>query len=186
MKASAGSLKKGNFIEHNGDIYQIQKIDHSHVGRGSANLKMKAKNVSAGNTLEFSFKPDNTVEQVQVDSIHLQYLYHDGTNMTFMNDQTYEQVEVPVETGGDIINYLKEGQKVFVAMHDDNALAIIPPSKVRLQVTEAEDAVKGNTAQGAKKQVTLETGATVMVPLFIKQGEMIAVNPESGEYVERA
>ncbi len=186
MKTGAGQLKKGNFIEHANDIFQVVKIDHSHVGRGSANLKIKVKSVTAGNTLELSFKPDNTVEQVQVESIMMQYLYNDGTNITFMNDQTYEQVEVPVATAGDLANYLTEGQKMYVAMHNGEGLAIIPPSKVRLKVVEAEDAVKGNTAQGAKKPVTLESGATVMVPLFIKKGETIAVNPETGEYLERA
>ena len=186
MKTSAGQLKKGNFIEHANDIFQIVKIDHSHVGRGSANLKIKVKSVTVGNTLELGFKPDNTVEQVQVDSILMQYLYHDGTHMTFMNDQTYDQVEVPVAAAGKVLDYLSEGQKVYVALHDDKPLAIVPPSKVRLKVTEAEEAVKGNTAQGAKKSVTVETGATVMVPLFIKKGETIAINPENGEYVERA
>lgn len=186
MKTGAGQLKKGNFIKHANDIFQVVKISHSHVGRGSANLKIKVKSVTAGNTLELGFKPDNTVERVQVESILMQYLYNDGTNMTFMNDQTYEQVEIPVATAGKLVNYLSEGQQMYVALHDGKPLAVVPPSKVRLKVTEAEDAVKGNTAQGAKKPVTVESGATVNVPLFIKKGETIAINPETGEYVERA
>ncbi len=186
MKALTSSLKKGNFLSHSGDIWQIVRVDHSHVGRGSANYRIKIKSVTSGNTLEVTAKPDTTFEQVQVESTLMQYLYTDGKVYTFMNDQTYEQYEVPSEAVGDLGKYLKEGQTMYVAVHDEKPLAVIPPAKVRLVVSEAPDAVKGDTAQGAKKQVTLETGATVMVPLFIKQGETIAINPETGEYVERA
>lgn len=186
MKALTSSLKKGHFLSHTGGIWQIVKVEHSHVGRGSANYRIKIKSVTTGNTLEVTAKPDTIFDQVQVESILMQYLYNDGKMYTFMNDQTYEQFEVPSEAIGDLGKYLKEGQTLYVALHDDTPLAVVPPAKVRLQVKEAPDAVRGDTAQGAKKQVTLETGATVMVPLFIKQGEMIAVNPETGEYVERA
>ena len=186
MKTLASSLKKGNFIEHTGDIWQITKIEHSHVGRGSANYRFKIKSATSGNSLEVTAKPDNYFEMVQVESILMQYLYNDGQMYTFMNDQTYEQVEVTSEAVGDLGAYLKEGQTLFVIIHNEKAIAVVPPAKVRLKVAEAPDAVRGDTAQGAKKQVTLETGVTVMVPLFIKQGELIAVNPETGEYVERA
>jgi elongation factor P len=186
MKALASSLKKGYFISHAGGIWQISKTEHSHVGRGSANYRFKIKSVANGNSLEVTAKPDTLFEQVQVESILMQYLYNDGQNYTFMNDQTYEQVEVPAAAVGDLGQYLKEGQTMYIAIHNEQALAVVAPPKVRLQVTEAPAAVKGDTAQGAKKQVTLETGAKVMVPLFIKQGEVIAINPETGEYLERA
>jgi elongation factor P len=186
MKTLASSLKKSNFIDHAGDIWQVVKTEHTHMGRGSATYRFRIKSVTSGNTLEVTSKPDGLFEQVQVDSIMMQYLYNNGQTYTFMNDQTYEQFEVPSEAIGDLGAYLKEGQTMYVALHNDKAIAVVPPAKVRLKVTEAPDAVRGDTAQGAKKQVTLETGAKVMVPLFIKQGELIAVNPETGEYVERA
>lgn len=187
MKVLASSLKKGAFVDHAGDIWQVVKTEHTHMGRGSATYRFRIKSVTNSNTLEVTSKPDGLFEQVQVESTMMQYLYNDGQTYTFMNDQTYEQFEVAAESVGDIAKYLKEGQGMYVIIHNEKAIAVVPPAKVRLQVTEAPDAVKGDTASGgAKKQVTLETGATAMVPLFIKQGEMIAINPETGEYVERA
>lgn len=185
MKTSAGNLTKGSFVEHNNDIYQVQKIEHNFRGRGSANLKIKLKGVSGGNTLEQTYKPDNAVEQVQVESILMQYLFGDGDTVTFMNEQTFDQLEAPARMIEDFANYIKEGQKMYVILHDGRVLAIRPPQTVRLEVIQADEAVKGDTATGAKKSVTVETGADVLVPLFIKKGDTISINPETGEYLER-
>ena len=185
MKTTAGSLRKGDFIKNNDDITQIVKTEHNMRGRGSATLRFKVKSVANGNTVELTFKPDNMVEAVQVDSVQMAYLYGNAESLTFMNNQTYEQAEVPRAMVGDFVNYMKEGQLVYVIFHEGKAIAARAPTSVILGVTEAEDAVKGDTASSARKAVIVETGARVMVPLFIRKGERIVVNPESGEYVER-
>ena len=186
MKTTAGSLEKGEFVELNGDPFQITKIDHNFRGRGQANLKIKLKNVQSGNTVEKTYGPSNTVERIDVDAIEMQFLYKDNANLTFMNEQTYEQYEISTESVGDLGNYFKEGQAVYILVLDGKALSVRPPNTVRLEVIEAHDAVRGYTAAGAKKMVTLETGVKVNVPLFIKKGEVIVINPETGEYMERA
>ncbi len=185
MKTTAGATSKGDFIELNGHIFQIQNIEHNFRGRGSANLRLKLKNLSTGNTVEETFKPDNTLESVSVDAVEVHFLFKDNLNLTFMNPRTYEQFELNAQAVGNFINYLKEGQSIYAFMNNGTCLAIRPPNSVVLKVTEAEDAVKGNTASGARKIVTLETGAKVNVPLFIKKGESIVINPETGEYIER-
>lgn len=185
MKMNAGALKKGDFLNHNGAVYQIVKTEHNMRGRGSANLKFKIKSIANANTVEITCKPDNLLDQVEVESIQMQYLYGDMENCTFMNNQTYEQFDISKEMIGDFVNYMKEGQSIYVILHEGKAIAVRPPVSVTLLVTESENAVKGDTASNAKKYVTLETGAKVLVPLFIKKGENIVVNPESGEYVER-
>lgn len=186
MKVTASSLKKGDFVELNGSIFSVQKFEHNFHGRGSANIRIKVKNVATGGTTEQTYKPDNLVEQITVESILMQFLFAGNETLTFMNEQTYEQIEMDKELVGDFLPYLKEGQQMYVMFHNDKPLAVRPPQSVRLQVVEAEDAVKGDTATNAKKPVTLETGAIVYVPLFIKKGETITIDPETGAYIERA
>jgi len=186
MKVTASSLKKGDFVELNGGIYTVQKFEHNFHGRGSANIRIKVKNVASGGTTENTYKPDNLLEQIAVESTLMQYLFTNGSMLTFMNEQSYEQFEIDKELVGEFLPYLKEGQQMYILFHDGEALAVRPPQSVRLKVVEAEDAVKGDTATNAKKPVTLETGAVVYVPLFIKRGELITIDPETGAYIERA
>ncbi len=148
-------------------------------------MRTKLKNVVTGKNIDFTFKSNEFVESIEVSSIEMQYLYKDNENAYTM-DTAYEQHTIPLAVVGDIVNYLKEGETIFVYMYQDKPLTIRPPAAVRLKVIETEDAVKGDTVSGAKKPAVVETGATVMVPLFIKQGEMIVVNPETGTYSERA
>lgn len=186
MKVNAGDLNKNSFINHNGEIFRVLKMEHNYRGRGSASIKTRIRNVVTQNTLDITLKPDNKVEQIDVDSIQMQYAYPSGSAFAFMNEQTYEQIEVPEEVVGDFAKYMKEGEKVYVIMHEGKPLAIRPPASVRLEVTEAQDAAKGDTATNAKKPVIVETGAEVMVPIFIKKGEVIVINPETGDYIERS
>lgn len=186
MKVSASDLQKGNFVNHANDIWQVVKTEHNFHGRGSANFRFKFKSVKNQNTIEMTYKPDNAVDRIDVDSYQMQFLYKTGDSYTFMNEQTYEQVELASAIVGDFGPYMKEGQQVYIMLHDGTPLAIRPPASVRLIVTEAEDAVKGDTATNAKKSVKVESGATVNVPIFIKKGDVIVVNPETGEYIERS
>ena len=185
MKTSAGNIKKGDFTAFDSDIYQVIKIEHNFRGRGQANLKFKLKGLKTGNTIEKTYGPDNSVEWIDVDTVEVHYLYQNAGILTFMNNQTYEQYELKAEVIGDFAKYLKEGQSIYILLHDGQALSIRPPHTVKLKVIEAHDAVKGDTASGAKKIVKLETGVTISVPLFIKKGDIISVNPETGEYLER-
>jgi len=186
MKTYAGALKKGEFVNHQGAIWQITKTEFYSPGKGSALMHTKLKNVASGKTVDYPFKSSENVETVDVNSIEMQYMYKDEENLYFMNEQTYDQVSVPVAMAEGFVQYLKEGDKLYVFMHDDKALSVRAPLAVRLKITETEDAVKGDTVTNARKPAIVETGATVMVPLFVKAGEVVTINPETGEYVGRA
>ena len=148
-------------------------------------MKTRIKNVVSGKNIDFTFKSGESVETLDVSSIEMQYLYKDSENYYFMEERSYNQYHVPISVIGTIGQFFKEGNKYYVYVHNDIPLSVRPPMSVKLTVTSTEDAVKGDTVSGAKKPATVETGARVMVPLFVKQGEMIVVNPETGEYVER-
>jgi elongation factor P len=181
----ASSLKKGDFIMYQGDIWQVQKTEFYSPGKGSALMKTKIKNVVTAKNVDYTYKANESVEDVEVNSVEMQYLYKDAEYLYFMDERTYNQYQLRLDVVGDIANYLKEGTKHYVYLHNDLPISMKPPASVRLLVVETEDAAKGDTVSGAKKPAKLETGVTVMVPIFVKQGEMIAVNPETGEYSER-
>ncbi len=185
MEVNAGNLKKGDFIYHQGEIWQVQKAEFYSPGKGSALMKTKIKNLISGKNIDFTYKSNEKVEVVNVESIEMQYLYKDDANLYFIDERVYNQYAIPLKIVGEMANFLKEGSKVFVYLHEDKPLTIRPPMSVKLKVVEAEDAIKGDTVTGAKKPAKLETGAVVMVPLFIKVGETIIVNPETGEYTGR-
>jgi elongation factor P len=186
MQINAGNLKKGDFISYQNEIWQIQKADFYSPGKGSALMKLKAKNILSEKTIDLTFKSNENVEVIEVNSVEMQFLYKDNENLYFMDEKTFNQYSVPIKHVGNVSNFLKEGIKVYVYLHDDQALTIRPPMSVRLKVIKTEMAVKGDTVSGAKKPAQLETGITIMVPLFIKEGETVIVNPETGEYMERA
>lgn len=185
MRTNAGNLKKGEFVYHNGEIWQVQKADFYSPGKGSALMKARIKNLLSGKNIEYAYKSNEQVEVLDVSSIEMQYLYHDNENLYFMDERTYNQFSLPLNIVGDVYKYFKEGEKMYVYLHDDKPLTVRPPLSVKLKVTEAENADKGDTVSGAKKSVKVETGVIVMVPLFIKVGETITINPETGEYTGR-
>lgn len=185
MKTNAGNLKKGEFVHYQGDIWQVQKADFYSPGKGSALMKTRIKNLVTGKNIEYTYKSSEQVDVLQVDSIEMQYLYKDNENLYFMNERNYNQYSVPLNVVGSVSDFFKEGDKMFVYLHDEKPLTIRAPLSVRVKVVEAEDAAKGDTVSGAKKPVKVETGATVMVPIFVKVGETITVNPETAEYTGR-
>ena len=185
MKVNAGNLKKGDFITYQNEVWQVQKADFYSPGKGSALMKSKIKSIVSGKNIDYTFKSQEQVETLDVSSVEMQYLYADNENLYFMNERTFEQYQLPRTVVGTIVNYLKEGTKHFVYLYNDKPLIMRPPASVNLKVIAAEDAAKGDTVSGAKKPATLETGATVMIPLFVKVGEVISVNPETGEYTGR-
>jgi len=185
MRTHAGNLKKGEFIRHLDEIWQIQKADFYSPGKGSALMKARIKNIITSKNLEYAFKSNEEVDVLEVESIEMQYLYQDDEMLYFMNPRSYNQYTLKKSIVGEVAHFLKDGQVYFVYVYNDQPLTMRPPSSVRLKIIETETAVKGDTVSGAKKQAKVETGVTVLVPLFVKVGDVITINPETGEYGER-
>ncbi len=185
MRINAGNLKKGEFVFFQGEICQVQKADFYSPGKGSALMKARLKNLISAKNVEYAYKSNEQVDVLDVTSIEMQYLYKDNENLYFMDERTYNQSSLPISVVGDISKFFKDGEKMFVFMYNDKPLSVRPPSSVKLKIIEAEDAAKGDTVSGAKKPVKVETGAIVMVPIFVKIGETISLNPETGEYTGR-
>lgn len=185
-KTVATGLKKGSITEIESTLWQVMTAERNFRGRGSGSVKCKLKNLKTGATVVKNFRSDEVLPLIDTETLQLEYLYKDTDALHFMSPDTYEQYEIASEIVGDFAQYLKEGQLVHVVIYNGTPITMIPPKSVQLVVTEAEDAVKGDTSGTARKPAIMETGATVMVPLFIKKGETIVIHPETGEYVERA
>ena len=185
MRTNAGNLKKGDFIRYQNEIWQVQKADFYSPGKGSALMKTRIKNLLSVKNIDYTFKTGEEVETVEVESIELQYLYKDSQNLYFMDERSYQQFTVPKAVVGTATNFMLEGNKYFVYIHDDKPLSVRPPMSVKLKVIETEDAAKGDTVSGAKKPAKVESGVIIQVPLFVKVGDVVAINPETGTYTER-
>lgn len=185
MKTNAGSLKKGDFISYQSDIWQVQKADFYSPGKGSALMKARIKNIISGKNIEYAFKSNESVDVLSVESIEMQYLYKDADNAYFMDERSYNQYSLPLNIVGDVVGYMKEGNKYYVYVNDEKPLTMRPPASVKLKIIETEDSAKGDTVSGAKKLAKVETGVTIMVPLFVKVGDLVTINPETGQYGER-
>ncbi len=185
MRINAGNLKKGEFVFFQGEICQVQKADFYSPGKGSALMKARLKNLVSAKNVEYAYKSNEQIEVLDVTSVEMQYLYKDNENLYFMDERTFNQSSLLISSVGEVTKFFKEGEKMFVYMYNDKPLTIRPPSSVKLKIVEADDAAKGDTVSGAKKLVKVETGATVMVPIFVKIGETISINPETGEYTGR-
>lgn len=184
-KITTSDFQKGIFIEFRKEPQQIVDFQFYNPGKGSAVVRTRLKSLKTGKVLDFTFKSGESVEEIPISVREMQYLYKSGDEFVFMNQVTFEQVSLPKSLIGDFYKYIKEGDVLQILMQDGQPLGIRPPKKVRLLVTEAEEGVKGNTVGGARKLVTVETGVSVSTPLFIKKGDVIIIDTETGEYVER-
>ncbi|OGG06913.1 elongation factor P [Candidatus Gottesmanbacteria bacterium RIFCSPHIGHO2_02_FULL_40_24] len=184
-KITTSNFQKGLFIEFKNDIHQIAEFKHVNPGKGSAFVRTKLKNIRTGNTLEFTYKSGEAVKQLPVYIREMQYLYKNNSHHIFMDQKSFEQYLLSEVVTGKFGQVLKEGEIYQVYVHESDAVGIRIPKRVSLKVVEAEEGIKGNTVTGAKKTVTTETGVKVQVPLFIKKGDVISIDPESGEYLER-
>ena len=182
---SAGDFRNGVTIEFEGNIYQIIEFQHVKPGKGAAFVRTKLKNIKSGGVVEKSFRPTEKCEKAHIERKDMQYLYSDGDLFYFMNVENYEQIALNEETIGDALKIVKENEMVKVCSYNGNVFAIEPPLYVELEITETEPSFKGDTAQGASKPATVETGATVSVPLFVNQGDKIKIDTRSGEYLSR-
>ena len=182
---SAGDFKNGLTIEYEGNIYQIIEFQHVKPGKGAAFVRTKLKNIISGGIVEKSFRPTEKFENAMIERKDMQYLYADGDLFYFMDSETYEQIAIDGETVGDALKFVKENDSVKVCSHQGNVFAVEPPLFVELRITETEPGFKGDTATGATKPATVETGAVVNVPLFVEEGDVLKIDTRTGEYLSR-
>ncbi|MCI8306782.1 MAG: elongation factor P [Lachnospiraceae bacterium] len=180
----AGDFKNGLTIEWDGGVYQVIDFQHVKPGKGAAFVRTKLKNIKSGGVVEKSFRPTEKFDAAHIERKDMQYLYSDGM-YNFMDNETFEQISLTEEQVGDSLKFVKENDNVKMLSHNGEVFAIEPPLFVELEVTETEPGVKGDTATGATKPATVETGANVLVPLFVNQGEMIQIDTRTGEYMKR-
>ena len=183
---SLSEIKMGRIIELSEEPYLVIKTEHHKMGRGGAVLKTKLRNLINNSILEKTFQGNEKVEEAMTETKRANYLYKDDTSAHFMDNETYEQFSIGLGQIGDKIKYMKDGIDVDILYFQGRPVAVNLPIKVELKVINAPLGVKGNSAGNVTKMATLETGIEINVPMFINQGDVIRVNTETGEYVERA
>ena len=186
MNININDIKNGMTIIMDNNLYQIVEFQHVKPGKGSAFVRMKLRNLRTGSITEDTYNTNIKIQKAHIDRMPMQYLYQAGDNYVFMNNETYEQVEISTKTLGDQVKSIKEGLDITVDYYEGEILGISLPEKVEYEVIETEPAVKGNTTNNAQKDATIETGYTLKVPLFINQGEKIIVSTKDGKYSSRA
>lgn len=179
-------LRVGSVITVSGDPYIILESSFMKTAQRRPVMRTKLRNLKDGRVLEKSYKQGDKVEAADTSRAQAQYLYHDGSQFYFMDQSTYEQFSIPKEVLGQKSNYLKEGGLMTVLSFEGKPLTLELPNKIELKVTEAPPGIRGDTATGGTKEVTLENGLKVGVPLFIKEGDLVKINTETGEYSERS
>jgi len=178
-------LKVGVTFAEDGFPWKVMKYEFTKMGRGNANIKVRARNLVNGSIVSKSYLSGSLVEEVVLDKKHMQYLYKDDTKAYFMDQVTFEQTEIPLEVMGDDVNYLVEGEKAWVLSWDDLVLGVELPASVVMGVSEAEHWEKGNSVSNLTKPVKVASGITIQVPLFIRKGDKIKINTEEGTYINR-
>jgi len=183
---SLSEIKLGKLIQIAGEPYVVIKAEHHKMGRGGAVLKTKLRNLINGNVLEKTFQGNDKAEEAETEKRKANFMYKDENAAYFMDNESYEQFDLPLEQIGEKVKFLKEGTDVDTLYFENRPVAMDLPVKMKFKVVSAPPGVRGNSAGSVTKQVELETGATIAAPLFIEEGETIVVNTDTGEYVERA
>ena len=185
--ASTSDIRKGVVIKHQGDLFVVVEFQHINPGKGAAFVRTRMKNLSNGKVIEITYKTSETMEIVSVTFQNMQYLYKSGDNYAFMDMESFEQIEMDGDLVGSDGKYLKEGLQVVVGMYDERPVSIQMPKKIQYKVVEAPPAVRGDSASGnVTKEIKLDNGLLIHAPIFIKEGEEILVNTETGDYSARA
>ncbi len=182
---SAGEFRNGVTFELDGNVFQIVEFQHVKPGKGAAFVRTKLKNVITGGVVEKTFRPTEKMPKAHIERKDYEYLYSDGDLYYFMDQESYEQMPLNGDQLGDSLKFVKENMVVKVLSYKGSVFGVEPPTFVELEVTETEPGFKGDTSTGATKPATLETGATIMVPLFVNQNDFIRVDTRTGEYMER-
>lgn len=183
--AKASEVKSGNVLRFNGELVTVEEYIHRTPGNLRAFYQAKMRNVRTGKLVEYRFRTDEEVEIARVETNDYQYLYDDGEFFVVMDNDTYEQFNIPKSLFGDTARFLKDGMNVIVAFESEEAIMASAPNTVELEITYTEPAVKGDTSTNALKLATVETGVEIRVPLFINQGDKVKVDTRTGEYIER-
>jgi len=182
---TANDLRRGATFEMDGELYRVVEYRHTYLGRGSANVRVKMRNLRTGATIDRTFTPEDRINDVRLELREVQYLYNDGTLYYFMDTETYEQPAISAEVLGDAVDYLTENMTLQISTHEGEPIDIVLPITVELKVIEAPPGFAGDTATGATKQVTLETGLKITTPLFVEEGDIIRVDTRTGQYLAR-
>jgi elongation factor P len=183
--ADTSDFRNGFTMTFDGDIFSITDFQHVKPGKGNAFVRTKLKNMKTGAVIDRTFRSGDKVEEVRVEKREMQFLYADGETFHFMDLETYEQLPIPAAQIGDGTKLLKENDNAFILMAEDKSIGVELPNFVELKIQHTEPGIKGDTATNATKPATLETGAVVMVPLFVNQDDTLKIDTRSGDYVER-
>ncbi|EIJ78828.1 elongation factor P [Bacillus methanolicus] len=183
---SVNDFRTGLTIEVDGGIWRVLEFQHVKPGKGAAFVRSKLRNLRTGAIQEKTFRAGEKVERAQIDNRKMQYLYANGDQHVFMDNETYEQIELPASSIEHELKFLKENMEVYIMMFQGETLGIELPNTVELEVIATEPGIKGDTASGGSKPATLETGLVVQVPFFVNQGDRLIINTEDGSYVSRA
>lgn len=182
---TAGDFKNGITLEYDGNICQIIEFQHVKPGKGAAFVRTKLRNIISGGIVETSFRPTEKFPLARIERKDMQYLYGDDDFYNFMDVETYDQISLTREAVGDALKFVKENEMCKICSHNGNVFAVEPPLFVELEITDTEPGFKGDTATGATKPAIVETGAKVMVPLFVEIGNKIKIDTRTGEYLSR-
>lgn len=182
---STGDLRRGMTLELDGDLWNVLEYHHLKLGRGSAQVRMKMRNVKSGTTVERTFQAGEKFRRAILDRKTVQYLYHGDGTYHFMDTDTYEQTALSADQLGDVASYLKDGQILEILTYQDRPLGAELPPSVELEVTRADPGLRGDTATAGTKPASLETGLVIQVPLFVNEGDRVRVDTRTGQYLER-
>ncbi|MEA3460167.1 MAG: elongation factor P [Chloroflexota bacterium] len=182
---TANDLRRGTTFERDEELYEVVSYKHSHIARGGATVRVRLRNLRTGAITDHTFSPDERFNDFRLELREVQYLYNDGAFYYFMDTETYEQPALRAQVLGEAVKYLKENMLLYIASYEGEPLRIELPTTVDLEVTEAPPGYAGDTATGATKRVTLETGLKLQVPLFVEEGDVVRVDTRTGEYVTR-
>lgn len=186
MKINGNAIRPGNVIEHKDGLWRATKIQHTQPGKGGAYLQVELRNLRDGRKLNERFRASENVERIRLDQKEYQYLFSDSDTHTFMNNQSYEQLELPSELLGVRTHFLQDGMLVTIESYEDEIIGVSLPENIALEVKETEPVVKGQTAAASYKPAVLDNGIRVMVPPFVAVGDRVIISSENGEYVKRA
>jgi len=181
----AGNIKKGIYILYKDLPHFVIKTQFVSPGKGSAFTRVKMRDMRNGSTLEFNFKSHDNIEELDVETKEMQFLYLDGSDVVFMDPRTYEQMTVPGHVLGDKVMMLTSEIKVYLTVYEEKVIGVVLPPKVRMTVADAQDAISGDRQTAGKKPVTMESGLIVQAPLFIRTGDTLLIDTETADYVSR-
>ncbi|HDS29843.1 MAG TPA: elongation factor P [Firmicutes bacterium] len=182
---STNDLRPGTCFIYDGQLWKVTEFQHVKPGKGPAFVRIKQMNLRTGAIVERTYRTGEKVENIRVENREMQYLYRDGDNFVFMDNETFEQYSISSALVGEGAGYLVENSNATVTVHENEILDVSPPNFIEVEVMKTDPGVRGDTAQGGSKPAVIASGATIMVPLFINEGEMIKVDTRDGRYIER-